>query len=168
MGNRDQPGRDLIRRLSLYIVSVLFWAGAAVADCHLNTVELRGPWGQARFSVELANTFETRARGLMFRETLPASAGMLFVYPKTAPVAFWMKNTLIPLDMLFIKADGRVESIHHNAIPHDRSPIESLGAVVMVLEINAGLARGLGITPDSQLRHPLLNQTGAIWPCSEK
>ena len=168
MGNRDQSGPELIRRLSLYLVSLLIWANAAIAGCHLNSVELRGPWEQARFSVELVDTAETRARGLMFRETLPTSSGMLFVYPHPGPAGFWMKNTLIPLDMLFIAADGTVESIHHDAIPHDLTPIDSLGSVKMVLEINGGLARRMGLTPGSQMRHPLLDQTGAIWPCSAK
>lgn len=119
----------------------------------------------ARFSVELALTEEERATGLMHRETLPTSSGMLFVYPDASRQAFWMKNTLIPLDLLFVANDGTVTSIHHQAIPHDLTPIHSKGSVKMVLEINGGLAGRLGITPGSEFRHPMIDQSQAVWPC---
>lgn len=155
----------MIRHLLPYLIVLMSWASVSTAGCSANSVEIRGDWGQARFAVELADTEELRERGLMYRESLPLSAGMLFVYPSVSRKAFWMKNTLLPLDMLFIKQDGSIESIHSNAVPHDLTPIFSRGSVAMVLEINGGLATRMGITSGSQLRHPLIDQIQAVWPC---
>lgn len=140
-------------------------AGPAPGACRPDTVHLRGAWGQARFRVEVADQPEVRARGLMHRDRLPAGSAMLFVFETTAPVAFWMKNTLIPLDMLFVDAEGRVSHIHRDAVPLDPTPIPSAGAVRYVLEINAGLTRAMGVTVGSELRHPSILQSGAVWPC---
>ena len=98
-----------------------------------------------KFDVELATTPDQRAQGLMFRKSLGANAGMLFLYPDEEPVAFWMKNTLIPLDMLFIKADGTIAHIAHSAVPLDETPIPSTAPVKAVLEVNGGTANALGI-----------------------
>ena len=81
----------------------------------------------------------------MFRKSLAPNAGMLFLYPDEQPVAFWMKNTLIPLDMLFLKADGSIVQIAHNAVPLDETPIPSNQPVQAVLEVNGGVAAALGI-----------------------
>jgi len=145
-------------------------AGLAVAPamadrCRDGVVELRGDWGQARFSVEIADTAETRARGLMFRETMPRSAGMLFLYDNPGPAVFWMRNTLIPLDMIFIEADGRVATVHDRAVPLDETPIFGGQQILAVLEINGGMAEAMGITVDSVVRHPRLPQDSALWPC---
>ncbi len=141
-------------------------AGASHAACTEDAVDLRGPWGQARFTVEIADTPAARAQGLMFRDVLPRSAGMLFVYEHPQPAAFWMKNTLIPLDMLFLGAGGRVEHIASDARPKDLTPIPGGDDVFAVLEINGGLARRLGITEGSEMRHPAFPQAGAAWPCA--
>ncbi|MFD2738681.1 DUF192 domain-containing protein [Sulfitobacter aestuarii] len=138
---------------------------AAAAGCREDQVFLRGDWGQARFSVEVADDPEARARGLMFRESLPASAGMLFVYEKPQPLSFWMRNTLIPLDMLFVDAGGVVRRIHHMARPHDETAIIGGDDLLSVLEINGGMARRLGITEGSALRHPAFSGPAAAWPC---
>ena len=98
-----------------------------------------------RFDIELATTPDQRERGLMYRKSLGANAGMLFMYPDEEPVAFWMKNTLIPLDMLFIKADGQIVHVARNAAPLDETPIASGQPVRAVLEINGGAADALGI-----------------------
>lgn len=99
----------------------------------------------AGFSLEIAATEAERARGLMARANMPEGQGMLFVYPNPRPVAFWMHDTLLPLDMLFIDAQGMVVRVHQNARPLDETPIPSGGPVQYVLEINGGLARKLGI-----------------------
>ena len=155
-------------RLSLASL-VFLLAGALAANaesaCREDTVMLRGEWGQARFRVEVADTAEERALGLMNRESLPAGVGMLFVFPKTQPVGFWMKNTLIPLDMLFVDQGGTVTRIHHKAVPLDPTPIPSGGPVRYVLEINGGLTQAMGITEGSQIRHPAILQDGAVWSC---
>lgn len=139
--------------------------GASAAACRDDAVLLRGDWGQARFNVELVDTDASRALGLMHRQELPRSSGMLFVYDTPRAMAFWMRNTLIPLDMLFIDYTGVVTRIHENAIPHDETPIPG-GIGLAVLEINGGMARALGITVGSQLRHPSFDQNSAAWPCA--
>ena len=136
-----------------------------VPACREDSAYLRGPFGTARFAVELADDAQSRARGLMFRKSLPRSAGMLFVYERPQRVAFWMRNTFIPLDMLFIDGSGQVVKVHSNAVPRDPTPIEGGDNILMVLEINGGLARAMGIAPGAQLRHPSLPQPAALWPC---
>lgn len=99
----------------------------------------------ARFSIEIADTKEERAQGLMHRTAMPADQGMLFIYPDPRPVAFWMHDTLIALDMLFIDAQGRVVRVHENARPLDETPIPSGAPVQYVLEINGGQVRARGL-----------------------
>lgn len=103
----------------------------------------------------------------MFRESLPPSAGMLFVYDRPGRPSFWMKNTLIPLDMIFADPSGRVTRVHAMARPGDTTPIPGGEGVQFVLEINGGLAARLGIAPGAEMRHPAVNQTQAAWPCAE-
>ncbi len=149
--------------LSVFVCAV--FAQAAWADCQIDAVSIRGDWGQARFNVEIADDPEERSRGLMSRESLPCSAGMLFVYERPQPASFWMKNTLIPLDMLFIDQTGVVTHIHSNAIPGDLTSIFGGRNVYAVLEINGGLAERYGMTLGSQLRHSIFSGGPAIWPC---
>lgn len=139
----------------------------AHAGCAADRVSLRGEWGEIEFRVEVADTNEARNRGLMHRESLPRLSGMLFIYDRPSPVAFWMRNTLIPLDMLFVDPDGRVAHIHENAIPLDETAIPGGDGRLAVLEINGGLARELGIDVGSALRHPQMPQDIAIWPCED-
>ncbi|MFV0360160.1 DUF192 domain-containing protein [Tropicimonas sp.] len=138
---------------------------AAAADCRADAVDLRGDWGSARFSVEIADDEAERARGLMFREVLPRSSGMLFIYPRPQPSSFWMKNTLIPLDMLFLGPDGVVRHVHSRAVPGDLTPIPGGDGILAVLEINGGLAGAMGISEGSQMRHPAFGEDAA-WPCA--
>jgi uncharacterized membrane protein (UPF0127 family) len=154
------------RRLIAPLLVCLGLADPALAACSEGTVELRGPFGKVRFTVELADDGQERAQGLMFRESLPKSAGMLFVYPEPQRTGFWMKNTLIPLDMIFADASGRVTHVHSNAVPGDLSVIDSGGEVLAALEINGGLAARLGIAPGAEMRHPAFG-AGAVWPCAE-
>lgn len=135
------------------------------AQCNPQSVFLRGDWGQARFSVEVVDTVAERAQGLMNRDAMPMSAGMIFVYEHAQSVAFWMKNTLIPLDMVFVDAAGTVQKVHHNAVPHDLNPIPGGDDILVVLEINGGLAKLMGITKGSQMQHPAFAADTAVWPC---
>ena len=143
-------------------------AGAVeAADCRDDRVDLRGPWGSAAFTVEVVDTDETRAQGLMHRPSMPRFAGMLFVFdPPPGRAVFWMENTLIPLDMLFLDETGIVTRIHHEARPLDRTPLHGGDAVLYVLEINGGMARRLGIVEGSALRHPRIDPALAAWPCA--
>lgn len=142
-------------------------ASAALADaaCRENRLQLRWTGGQESFAVEVADTSEARARGLMFRDSLDLGAGMLFAYDGPRHVQFWMKNTLIPLDMVFADMTGTVTRVHANAVPGDLTPIDGGDGVGFVLEINGGLAERLGITPGSVFRHPAIPQDAAAWPC---
>ncbi|QJR20604.1 DUF192 domain-containing protein [Pelagibacterium halotolerans] len=106
------------------------------------------------FTVEIADTPEETARGLMFREELAPDAGMLFDFVEERPASFWMQNTLISLDMLFIKADGEIVRIHENAVPMDTTPIPSGEPIRFVLEIPGGRSAELGLEAGARLEHP--------------
>ncbi|MCJ8139822.1 DUF192 domain-containing protein [Falsirhodobacter halotolerans] len=138
---------------------------SAFAACRADQVELRTPTQTLRFHVEVADTVQSRAQGLMGRETMAQSAGMLFVYERPQPASFWMKNTLIPLDMVFTDETGTVRHVHSMAQPHDETPIPGGDEVLTVLEINGGLATKLGIEEGAMLRHPAIPQDTAAWPC---
>ena len=149
--------------------AALFWVvllqGAAAEACREDVVQLRGDWGQARFSVEIADDAQERAQGLMYRAHLPAASGMLFIYEYPQTLSFWMRNTLIELDLLFIDATGVVRHIHHRAQPLDETPIPGGSGLTHVLEINGGLASRLGITEGTAVRHPSFSGDPAAWPC---
>ena len=126
-------------------LTVLLSAAAAVAEPPVVPLVVHAGGSAYKFEVELATTPAEREKGLMFRKTMGANAGMLFLYPDEEAVSFWMKNTLIPLDMLFLKADGRIVHIAHDAKPLDETPIPSGEPVRAVLELNGGTAAALGI-----------------------
>jgi len=98
-----------------------------------------------RFTIEIADDNDERSRGLMFRESMPGDAGMLFIYPDERVASFWMKNTYIPLDMLFIANDGTITQIAPMTEPHSLTPVRSELPVRAVLEINGGMSETLGI-----------------------
>lgn len=155
------------KRVILALLGVIVAGAAAAAEiCREDMVYLRGPGGEAAFRVEIADSDAERAQGLMHRKSLAASAGMLFVYPGPRPVGFWMKNTLIPLDMIFMDATGTVRRIGHEAQPHDERPIMGGNGIQTVLEINGGLARRIGIAEGWEMRHPSVDQNRAAWPCA--
>ncbi len=141
---------------------------ATAGGCRDTKAQFRGAdgeGGKARFTVEIADDNDEIRLGLMNRESMPRSAGMLFVYDQPASVSFWMRNTLIPLDMIFIGADGVVRRVHENAVPLDETPIFGGDDIQYVLEINGGLAKALGIGEGSELRHPAVDPELAAWPC---
>lgn len=160
MGSGSQTTGRLIA-----LVLGCFVAPQAYAACAPDTLELRGASGTVRLRIELADTAAERAKGLMFRESMPNSAGMLFVYDHPQSVAFWMKNTLIPLDMIFADESGTVTHVHENAVPRDETAIPGGDKVQFVLEINGGLAKRLGISEGAALRHATIAANKAVWPC---
>ena len=111
--------------------------------------------GRLAFKVEVADTAERRMLGLMHRPSLPADAGMLFDFKTDQPVSMWMKNTRIPLDMLFIERDGRIANIAERTVPFSLASVSSKGAVHAVLELNGGTAARLGIKPGDRVIHPI-------------
>lgn len=114
--------------------------------------------GEHSFNIEVAATDQERALGLMFRRSLPEHAGMLFLYDRPRPIVMWMKNTLIPLDMVFISQDGSVHRIESDTEPFSTAVIPSEGAVVGVLELNAGAARKIGLKPGDKVIYPGLGK----------
>lgn len=110
---------------------------------------------QHRFTVELADSDERRAYGLMHRDAMPPDHGMIFDFKADQPVAMWMRNTRLPLDMLFIARDGKVVNIRERAVPFDETSIYSDGPVRSVLELNGGTVSRLGIKPGDVVRHGL-------------
>jgi uncharacterized membrane protein (UPF0127 family) len=153
------------RTLAALGVALLLPRLALAATCAPGVLDLRDADSTLRFTVEIADDAGERAQGLMNRESMAKFAGMLFVYDTPQPVAFWMRNTLIPLDMLFFDGSGRLERIKVNATPHDETPIPGGDDIRYVLEINGGLSQALGIEPGAVIRSPALDQSLAAWPC---
>ena len=154
-------------KTGLFVFALITVAQPLWAVCADDKVTISGDWGQAHFSIDVADDVEERARGLMFVEQMPTMSGMLFIYQEPQRVSFWMQNTLIPLDMLFVAPDGEILKIHENAVPLDTTPIPGGDGVQMVLEINGGLSARLGIAEGDVLQHPSFGEA-AILNCSEK
>lgn len=152
-------------RGSAILLALALLPGRAIAACDEDMLDLRWSGGTAHFEVEIADDPAERATGLMHRATMPSSSGMLFVYDSPRMVSFWMKDTLIPLDMLFIDARGVVRAIRENAVPQDLTPIPSGQEVQFVLEVNGGLSARLGIEPGAEMRYLLIDPAQAAWLC---
>ncbi len=140
-------------RLMLFVVFTNASVGIAYAgDLPRETVFVERDTQSIRFSVEVADTSEARAKGLMFRTVLPSDEGMLFVYTKPQVVSMWMKNTLISLDMLFISEAGKIVHIVENTTPHSLKTISSKRQVTMVLELAAGAVKASRIGIGDRIR----------------
>jgi uncharacterized membrane protein (UPF0127 family) len=126
-------------------------ARAELQSFERDEVTVESASGAHRFAVELAVTPQQRAQGLMFRERMPAEAGMLFLYPAPQMISMWMKNTLIPLDMLFIAEDGRIIHIAERAVPGSLATFSSGQPARAVLELNGGTAARLNIAPGDRV-----------------
>jgi len=119
--------------------------------CGKKTLTLHTRNGDVHYRVETALTQKDQQKGLMDRKHMAAKNGMIFVFNPPRVANMWMKNTFIPLDMVFFDYMGRVVRVHHNAIPHDETIISSVVPVAGVLEINAGEAKKYGIAPGTKL-----------------
>lgn len=137
----------------------LLFALSALAACAAGEGQLcvETTSGVHEFQVEIADNDQERAKGLMFRTELGANEGMLFDFQIEKPVSFWMRNTLIPLDMIFAKSDGTIVRIHANARPQDPTPIASGEPVRFVFEIPGGRAKEIGLEAGAKLQHPCIN-----------
>jgi uncharacterized membrane protein (UPF0127 family) len=156
--------RASMRRCVLVVFAALFalilpLAGPAgsLAGAELQPLEIATKNGVHVFAVELASTPEQHAKGLMFRRQLPEGQGMLFDFHQEQPATFWMKNTYIPLDMIFIRGDGRILSIAENREPLSEALVPSGGPVRAVLEVIAGTAKKLGIAPGDRVAHAIFS-----------
>ena len=120
----------------------------------MEALVIEGTNGAHNFNVEIADTPEEHAHGLMYRETLPADQGMLFEFADPKIATIWMKNTPISLDILFVRANGKILKIEHFAKPYSLRSASSEGVVAAVVELNGGRARDLGIMPGDVVKHP--------------
>lgn len=155
----------MIARLALALLLLLPLAACADGDgpapmemARDEIVILTQDGRRLPFTVEMALSPEEQRRGLMYRESLADDAGMLFLYRADAPRRMWMKNTLIPLDMLFIRADGSIESIAQRTEPLSERVIASRGPVRAVLELRGGLTEEVRIRPGDRVLHPWLGR----------
>lgn len=143
---RRGPGRITVASLvALQILACLFlpWAALAQSLAARELVVENSRQERHRFVVEVATTPEGRAKGLMFRRELAPDAGMLFDFGKPEMVVMWMKNTLLPLDMLFVAEGGKVVNIAERTVPGSLAPVSSEAPVKFVLEVNGGTAQRL-------------------------
>jgi len=143
----------LNRRIFLLATLALSLFAASADAANLERLEIVTRSGVHVFDVELATTSEERSKGLMFRRELPAGQGMLFDFNGEGPVSMWMKNTYVSLDMIFIRADGRIARIAENTEPLSERTISSGAPVKAVLEVVAGTAKRLGIAPGDRVAH---------------
>ncbi len=142
------------RWTALVVLGLLIATGpAGAADTH--TVEIASKTGVHIFAVEIADNDAERAKGLMYRKELPEGRGMLFDFQQEQDVSFWMENTYIPLDMIFIRGDGRILRIVENTTPLSTKTVPSGGPVRGVLEVIGGTSRKLGIAAGDVVAHPI-------------
>jgi uncharacterized membrane protein (UPF0127 family) len=160
---------SIAARRALLFACALALAGVALAqtEAELESLDAFPQSGLAieasgkrhEFEVWIADTAPRRAQGLMFVKSLAPMRGMLFMYPEARVVSMWMKNTLIPLDMLFVAGDGRIIRIAQRTRPHSLEQITSMGPVVAVIELAGGESERLGIDTGARVLHPLLKTT---------
>ncbi|WP_295498313.1 DUF192 domain-containing protein [Sphingorhabdus sp. EL138] len=127
-------------------------AGQSAAGLQIVTLCVTSAAKTHRFTVEAARTSAEQAKGLMFRTELADNAGMIFPFPDLRIASFWMKNTVIPLDIIFVRADGTIESIADNTVPYSMTPVVSGEPVAAVLELRGGLAAELGIVSGDKVQ----------------
>ena len=157
------PDRNFGRRaarlwLAVALVAVFAAFGsAAVRAASFSTLEIATKNGVHIFSVEMATTEDEKSKGLMYRRELADGKGMLFDFSPEQQISMWMKNTYISLDMIFIRADGRILRIAENTEPLSTKIISSRGPARAVLEVVAGTAQKYGIRPGDRVGHPLFS-----------
>ena len=132
-------------RIVLVLLASLAWAGIAVAQERVPLTVETAAGIRHEFQVEIADSEPERNQGLMYRQELAPDHGMLFVFPRTTRIAMWMKNTPLPLDMLFIAEDGRVVDLHERAVPFSLETIAAGRRARYVLEVNGGTVDRLGL-----------------------
>ncbi|MEO8019495.1 MAG: DUF192 domain-containing protein [Pseudomonadota bacterium] len=164
--NRHAP--DLLRRAAIVLAAAAALLGSVAAPAQMGPLEDLAAFPRGKleiadgrktrhtFEVWLADTPSRQAQGLMFVRALPSLHGMLFVHESLKPMSMWMKNTYIPLDMVFIDAHGRIQQIVARTVPHSLDIISSTDPALAVLEIGGGEAKRLGLHPGQRVIHPAL------------
>jgi uncharacterized membrane protein (UPF0127 family) len=151
-------GRLMTALAAASAVLVILCANPPARAASIQPLEIATKSGVQVFSVEMATTEEEKTTGLMYRKELPDGKGMLFDFSPEQQISMWMKNTYIPLDMIFIRADGRILRIAENTEPLSTRIISSGGLAKGVLEVIAGTAQKYGIQPGDRVAHPLFNK----------
>jgi uncharacterized protein len=141
-------------RQFLPVFALLLLFAGPLSAARTDTLVLETSSGEHAFTVEVAETEQERSLGLMFRRDLPADHGMIFLHEPPQPVFMWMRNTYIPLDMIFIDQQGRVHKIESHTEPFSTEPIGSDGIVAAVLELNAGTADRIGLRTGDRVIFP--------------
>ena len=152
---------------ALAAFAMSFATSATAIVCDPGKIEIVTGQGNQTFSIEIADEPQEQARGLMFRPSMPADAGMLFIFDPPRPTSFWMRNTMIPLDMIFIDDTGAVDSIAERTDTYSEQVSSSQGDVRAVLEINGGLSRQLGIGPGTQVIHQAFENAPSEARCAK-
>lgn len=149
------PGSMRILTLLAFALGAALFGSLPAVAAEFQTLEIASRNGVHPFMVEIATTDQERAQGLMYRKELPEGRGMLFDFKRDQEVAMWMKNTYVSLDMIFIRADGRIARIAEHTEPLSTRIVSSGGPVRGVLEVVAGTARKLGIAPGDRVAHAM-------------
>ena len=147
-----------VRVLVLLLLAAAVPVGSALAQLQqfpTAPLTIESATGRHDFSVEVATTPGQMEQGLMFRRSLAPEAGMIFDFKTPSMATMWMKNTLIPLDMLFVDAQGRIVNIHERAVPQSLDTISAAAPVRGVVELNGGTAARLGIRPGDRVLFPI-------------
>lgn len=139
---------------ALLVAAALFASPLHAFEFKKSTLDIIAKSGKHSFTVELAISMAEQEQGLQFRKELAPDAGMLFVFDKEEPASFWMKNTYVPLDLIFIRNDGTIHKIAENATPLSLDGIPSDGPVRGVLEVIGGTSKRLGIAPGDRIESP--------------
>jgi uncharacterized membrane protein (UPF0127 family) len=144
----------VFRAIAFALVALCFAASSSARADEFDTLSIATASGAHSFQVEIAADDASREKGLMYRRFMPADRGMLFEFSRSAPLAFWMKNTYIPLDIIFIARDGSVIRIAASAEPLSEAIIPSGGPCAAVLELNGGAAAKIALKVGDKVRHP--------------
>jgi uncharacterized membrane protein (UPF0127 family) len=159
---------NLVKKMFCFGLFILTSSQLLASECQENVVSIHGDFGVVDFNVEIAITSIQRTQGLMGRKKLDAQSGMLFLYERPHKISFWMKNTVIPLDILFLSMSGEISHIEHNAQPFSMKRISGRSDTIAVLEINGQSAIREGIKTGDLVRHPFFLPFDVKWSCKIK
>ena len=159
---------NLVKKMFCFVLFISTSSQLLASECQENVVSIYSDFGVVDFNVEIAITSIQRKRGLMGRKKLAAQSGMLFLYEKPHKISFWMKNTVIPLDIIFLSMSGEISHIEHNAQPFSMKRISGRSDTIAVLEINGQSANREGIKTGDLVRHPFFLPFDIKWSCKIK
>ncbi|WP_427450853.1 DUF192 domain-containing protein [Litorimonas sp. WD9-15] len=155
-----------MKRIATFTLGLMFIAGTAFAQTSKNdVVDFGEPQpltivtadGEHNFQVEEAKTLDQQARGMMFRESMDADTGMIFEFDEPKVATIWMKNTSIPLDILFVRSNGKILKIEHSHQPYTLRSASSEAVIAAVVELKGGESKARGIRPGDTIEHPFFD-----------